>query len=207
MTKVASYASDLLDYNATLRYKELMSQTRSQAQIGYWVDDKNAVTKIASVVLGVAFLAVLAQVAIPLPFTPVPITGQTFGVALLSLLLGRKWGFASVVLYVCVGALGLPVFAQAASGLKLASSGYLVGMCMASVVIGNLADSGYTKTFGKAYFACLLGSICTFGCGLLVLSNFVPKGMLLMSGLLPFIPGDLIKSALAALIVSRVGKV
>ena len=161
---------------------------------------------LAAAFLGAAFLAALAQIAIPLPFTPVPITGQTFGVALMSLLWGRKWGFSSVALYVAVGAAGLPVFAQAASGLKLMTSGYLVGMCLSSVVIGTLADMGWAKSFGKAFAACVLGSLCVFSCGLFVLSNFVPKGLLLAQGLLPFIPGDIIKSSLAAFIVSRLRK-
>jgi biotin transport system substrate-specific component len=178
----------------------------SQAIVGQWVEEKNIFTKTASVVFGVAFLAALAQVAIPLPFTPVPITGQTFGVALLSLLWGRKWGMATVLLYVIAGTAGLPIFAQGAAGLKFASSGYLVGMCMSSVVIGTLADMGWAKSFGKAYLACLLGSVCTFACGLVVLSNFVPKASLLTAGLLPFIPGDLIKSLLAATIVSKFSK-
>lgn len=175
----------------------------SQALIGHWIEEKNTLTKVTSVIFGVVFLAALAQIAIPLPFTPVPITGQTFGVALLSLLWGRKWGFASVVAYVCVGAAGLPVFAQAASGLKLASSGYLVGMCASALVIGSLADRGYSQSFGKSLLACFLGSLCVFSFGLLVLSQFVPAKMLLAQGLIPFIPGDIIKSTLASLIASR----
>lgn len=178
----------------------------SQASIGYWIDDKNTLTRVSSVVLGVAFLAALAQIAIPLPFTPVPITGQTFGVALLSLLLGRKWGFATVATYVAIGALGVPVFSGAAAGLKLASSGYLIGMCVSSYVIGTLADKGWTKTFKKSFFACVLGSLCVFTCGLIVLSNFVPKETLFSAGLIPFIPGDILKSTLASLIASRVSK-
>lgn len=181
-----------------------MSQT--QAVIGHWIEDKNTFTKVVSVVFGVVFLAALAQIAIPLPFTPVPITGQSFGVALLSLLWGRKWGFASVALYVSVGALGMPVFASGASGLKLASSGYLIGMCASSFVIGSLSDMGFSKSFKKSFIACVLGSACVFGFGLFVLSNFVPQGTLLAAGLLPFIPGDIIKSTLASLIASRASK-
>jgi biotin transport system substrate-specific component len=180
--------------------------SQSQAVIGHWIDEKNVFTKVASVVLGVAFLAALAQIAIPLPFSPVPITGQTFGVALLSLLWGRKWGFATVILYVIGGSAGLPIFASGAAGLKFASFGYLLGMCMSSIVIGTLADLGWAKSFKKSFAACLLGSLCIFTCGLIVLSNFVPKELLLSSGLFPFIPGDLIKSALASLIVSRTSR-
>lgn len=180
--------------------------SQSQAVIGLWIEEKNTFTKIVSVVFGVVFLAALAQIAIPLPYTPVPITGQTFGVALMSLLWGRKWGFASVALYVCVGSLGLPVFAGGAAGLKVASSGYLVGMCLSAFVIGTLSDMGFAKSFKKAFFACVLGSLCVFTCGLFVLSNFVPSEALFSAGLLPFIPGDIVKSTMAALIASRSSK-
>ncbi|MEZ4815102.1 MAG: biotin transporter BioY [Bdellovibrionota bacterium] len=185
-----------------------MSQStlHSQAVIGLWIEEKNAFTKAVSVIFGVVLLTALAQIAIPLPFTPVPITGQTFGVALLSLLWGRKWGFASVALYVCVGAMGLPVFSAGAAGLKLATSGYLLGMCLSAFVIGSLADRGFSKSFKKSFMACLVGSLCVFTCGLIVLSNFVPKEALLSAGFLPFIPGDIAKSTLASFIASRASK-
>lgn len=182
---------------------ELQPQAVIGQHFGHWIEEKGSFTQVASVLFGVVFLAALAQIAIPLPFTPVPITGQTFGVALLSLLWGRKWGFAAVAAYVCAGSLGLPIFSQGAAGLKLASSGYLLGMCMSSLVIGTLADRGWNKNFRTSFAACLLGSLCVFSCGLLVLSNFVPKEALIAQGLLPFLPGDLLKSTLASLIASR----
>lgn len=180
--------------------------SQSQAVIGLWIEEKNTFTKIVSVVFGVVFLAALAQIAIPLPFTPVPITGQTFGVALMSLLWGRKWGFATVALYVCVGALGVPVFSAGTAGLKLATSGYLLGMCLSAFVIGTLSDRGFSKSFTKSFIACLCGSACVFAGGLFVLSNFVPQGTVLAAGLVPFIPGDIVKSTLASLIASRASK-
>ena len=156
---------------------------------------------------GIAMLAVLAQVRIPLPWTPVPITGQTFGVALLSLLLGRRLGFATVVSYVFVGGLGLPVFAKWGSGLSMGPTlGYLIGMMAASFVIGFLADRGWNKSFWKAWAACVCGSIAVFAFGLFGLSFFLPSKLLLTAGLLPFIPGDVIKSVLAAGIASQIAR-
>lgn len=157
-----------------------------------------------TVLLGVIALSALAQISIPLPFTPVPITGQTFGVTLIALFYGRKLGVATVASYLAVGAAGLPVFANWASGLTVGPTmGYLFGMLVSSFIVGTLADRGFTRSFLRAYVASLFGSLFIFGFGLAVLSFFVPKEMLLVSGLIPFIPGDLIKSALAALIASR----
>jgi biotin transport system substrate-specific component len=174
--------------------------------VSTWLDDKNTLAKLASILLGVGLLSALAQIAIPLPFTPVPITGQTFGVALLSLMLGRQLGFTTVATYVLLGTLGLPIFSGAQAGLRIAGAGYLVGMCLASIVIGSLADRGWSKNFASAFAASLIGSICVFTCGLIILAQFVPSANLFQAGLLPFIPGDLIKSALAAGIVSKVFK-
>ncbi len=153
---------------------------------------------------GVGALALLAQITIPLTFTPVPITGQTFGVALIALLFGRMRAVAIVATYLALGAAGAPFFAvtKTAAGFG-PTSGYLIGMLAASFVMGTLANRGWTKTFPRAWMAALMGSAVTFTCGLIVLSFFVPKEALLMAGLLPFLPGDLVKTSLAALIVSR----
>jgi biotin transport system substrate-specific component len=148
---------------------------------------------------GVIGLALLAQVSIPLPFTPVPLTGQTFGVYLLALLFGRKRGLATVAAYLAVGAAGAPVFALGQSGLSIGPTmGYLVGMLAAAFVVGGLADKGFNAKFPKAWLAAACGSVCVFTFGLIGLSFFVPTDALLMSGLIPFIPGDLIKTTLAA---------
>lgn len=166
--------------------------------------DNTMAKKIAAAVGGALFIAATAQIAIPLPFTPVPITGQTFGVALAALLLGRNVGGASAALYLAVGAIGFPVYALGASFASLGpSAGYLFGMLLSSLLVGFLADRGWTRSFGRAYAACAIGSLATFACGLLVLSRFVPSESLLVAGLLPFLPGDAIKSALAAGVASR----
>lgn len=148
---------------------------------------------------GAALLAVLSQIAIPLPFTPVPITGQTLGVALLALTLGRNRGIASVVLYFVAGAMGMPVFAGAQSGFVFGPTmGYLIGMLLATVVMGSLADSGWTSSFKKTLLTAFVGTAITFVCGVSVLAFFLPAKTLLMAGVLPFLPGSLIKDTLAA---------
>ncbi len=160
------------------------------------------------ILLGIVALAALAQVSLPLPFTSVPITGQTFGVALLSLLGGLRRAPWMVAGYLLTGSLGLPVFAGGASGMHWGpTTGYLLGMVLSAAVMGSLADRGWSRTFLRAYLACLLGSAITFLAGMIVLSHFIPseKSVILL-GLVPFLPGDLIKTILAASIASTVRK-
>lgn len=156
---------------------------------------------------GTLALCLLSQLAIPLPFTPVPITGQTFVVALNALLLGRKRALAAFLIYAGIGSAGLPVFAMGTSGLHLGPTlGYLVGMAAATWVIGALADQGRTRTFIRAWLAAMLGSALIFAFGLVGLSVFVPAATVFKAGLIPFIPGDLIKMTLAASVASTVRK-
>jgi len=154
---------------------------------------------ILCIVSGVLALSLLAQMSISLPWTPVPITGQTFGVALIALLWGRKRGTAAVLSYLFLGGMGLPIFAMGKSGFSLGPTfGYLVGMLVAAYLMGTLADRGWTKKFFLSYFAAFLGSLVIFSFGVLVLSFFIPRENLLMAGVLPFLPGDIIKTMLAS---------
>ncbi len=155
--------------------------------------------------LGVVVLSMLAQIVLPLPWTPVPVTGQTFGVLLISLLLGRNRAFITVASYLFVGALGYPVFAMAKSGLEFGPTfGYLMGMLVSSFVVGWLSDRGWCNRFWTCIGAGLVSSVIVFSCGLYVLSYFIPQEALLTAGLLPFLPGDLVKMTLAALLVAPV---
>jgi len=156
---------------------------------------------ILIVVAGAVSLSILAQVSIPLPFTPVPITGQTFGVSLMALLFGARRAMATVWLYLLAGAVGLPVFSLGRSGLFWGPTiGYLGGMLLASYVVGFLADRGWANTFTRGYLAASVGSAITFIFGLSVLSFFVPSNQLLAAGLYPFLLGDFLKNSLAAAI-------
>lgn len=157
--------------------------------------------------LGVAGMALLAQIQFRLPFTPVPVTGQTFGVALIGLTFGAKRATAVMAGYLAAGALGAPVFTLGQSGLVLGPTlGYLVGMLFAASVVGYLADRGFARGFGRALFAAYVGSFIIFTCGLLGLALFVDSENLFVYGLLPFLPGDLLKNIAAAAIASRARK-
>lgn len=166
--------------------------------------NNKSIANLLSVLSGVLLISVLAQVIIPLSWTPVPITGQTFAVAFVALLWGSKRGGAIMSLYLAIGGLGAPVFAAGGSGLVFGPTlGYLVGMWLAAIVVGALADRGFTKSFGRALLAAYMGSALIFSCGVLGLSFFLPVESLVMAGVVPFLLGDLIKNLLAAGMVTR----
>ena len=146
--------------------------------------------------------AAAAQLEIRLPWTPVPITGQTFAVLLTGALLGARRAFAAQVLYLLEGAAGLPVFSGGAAGLAAfaaPSAGYLASFPLAAAVTGLLCERGWDRHVITMLAAMLLSSAIIFATGLAWLSRFVPGSQLLQAGLLPFLPGDLIKATLAAL--------
>ena len=157
--------------------------------------------------LGLAFafsllIAASAQIRIPLPFTPVPITGQTFAVLLCGALLGSRWGALAVVLYLAEGAMGLPFFTGAASGLAYLlgakTAGYLFGFLPGAWLAGILCERGWDKSVPRAALAMSLGSLVISGCGWIVLSHLIGASTAFTGGVLPFLPGDALKIALAA---------
>ncbi len=179
------------------------------AVIPSWISkSENRVSReLLALVGGSFYLATLAQIAIPLPFTPVPITGQTFGVTTMALLWGRERATAVFGLYLLEGLVGLPVFARGMSVIFVGpTAGYLVGMWIACFVVGALADRRCTQTFLKSLAACTVGSAIIFVCGLIGLSIFMGTEGLLSAGLFPFLLGDLMKNVAAALLVTRVGR-
>lgn len=142
-----------------------------------------------------------AQVRIHLPFTPVPITGQTLAVLGGGAVLGARYGALAVVLYLIEGIMGFPFFAGGASGaeqLFAPSAGYLVGFIPAAALTGYLSERGWDRTPPKAALAAALGSAVVFAFGLAGLSFHLPAERLLGAGLLPFLPGDFLKISLAA---------
>ena len=157
---------------------------------------------------GSLFTALMAQITIPLPFTPVPITGQTLAVLLVGAALGSRRGALSMAAYVVEGALGLPVFAGGTAGLKRLTGptgGYLIGFIAAAFVTGWLAERGWDRRPLSTALAMLTGNAVIYLFGLPWLALFLggfsgPKGALAL-GLLPFIPGDLLKLALAAFLL------
>ena len=173
----------------------------------------------AGLALGMACLTgLVAQIRIPLPWTPVPITGQTFAVLLAGILLGRWWGGISQVFYVGIGAAGVPWFAGWSGGIGILTGptgGYLIGFILAALFLGFFTDTfinsrGFFPMLGLMFFA---NFVLIHGPGLLWLSLWASliKGKafasfyaLLMAGTIPFIPGDITKAVAAALITKGV---
>ena len=165
------------------------------------VPRSSAVSDVILVVLASLATALAAQAEIRLPWTPVPISGQSFAMLLSGLVLGSRRAFLAQLLYLSYGAAGLPVFSGGAAGLVKfmgPTGGYLIAFPFAALVTGFLAERGWDRKPFTMFAAMLLGSTVIFALGLAQLSRFVPAEGLLAAGLLPFIPGDLIKSALAA---------
>ncbi|MFQ5608043.1 MAG: biotin transporter BioY [Candidatus Zixiibacteriota bacterium] len=148
-----------------------------------------------------------AQVSIPLPGELVPITGQTFGVLLCALALGRLRATGVVIIYLAEGAAGLPVFALGAAGPAVLigpTGGYLVGFLVCALVVGFLADRGWDRSYIKSFLAMILGTTLIFICGLAWLSRFVDGSVLLIQGLYPFLPGAVMKIAAAFWLLPKV---
>jgi biotin transport system substrate-specific component len=155
-------------------------------------------------VIGSLAIAACAQIAIPLPFTPVPITGQTFMVLLLGIIYGSRLGAATAALYLAEGALGLPFFAGGNSGISIfggATGGYLIGFVIAAYVVGLLAERKWDRKLFTAGAAMFLSSLIVLSFGTLWLSMFVGLKQAFLLGFLPFIPGDIIKTVLAATVL------
>lgn len=162
--------------------------------------------EFALVLVGSWLLALCAQVEIPM--WPVPITGQTFGVLLLGGLLGGKRGAGAVAAYLAQASIGLPFFAGGAFGLAhLAgpTGGYLIGFVPAAFLVGYLCEKGWGKSLAMRSVAMTLGTGVIFAFGLSWLATYVPVDNLLQAGLIPFLPGAVIKIGLAALAVGGIG--
>lgn len=168
------------------------------------------VRDIFLIVVGSLLIAALAQIQIPLPFTPVPITGQTFGVLLVGAALGSGRGVSALLLYLAEGALGLPFFAGGASGLGIltgATAGYLVGFVIAAYVVGLLAERGLERSVGTSIIPFFVGTIIIYVCGVAWLAIVLGGlGKAIAAGLIPFMVGDAIKLVAASLVLPAAWK-
>jgi len=160
---------------------------------------------VALIVAGALLIYLSALVVIPIPGNPVPITGQTFGVLLVGGALGFRRGLAAVLLYVLLGVVGLPFFAEGKSGLTIvfgASGGYLVGFIVAGALVGRLAELGWDRHIGGAVGAMAIGNALIYVIGLpwLAFVTHSDAATAVRVGLVPFIFGDILKLILAAVV-------
>jgi biotin transport system substrate-specific component len=160
---------------------------------------------VTLVLVGSMVVAGLAQLSVRLPFTPVPVTGQTLAVLVVGASLGPVRGGISLLLYLAEGAAGLPVFAEGGAGLAplllpSVTGGYLWGFVVAAFVVGSLAERRWDRRLSSAIGAMLLGEIVIFFFGVVWLSAAVgvPGSEALELGLYPFVLGELVKLLVAA---------
>jgi len=144
----------------------------------------------------------LAQIAIPVPGSPVPVTGQTLGVLILGTAYGSTLGFTTFALYILAGIAGAPVFADGGQGLDRivgATGGYLIGMLVATFVLGQLARFRLDQKFLTALPSMLIGTVTTFSFGLIWLHQYTGQSWswTFEKGLTPFIVGEVLKIAIA----------
>ncbi|HEX8747785.1 MAG TPA: biotin transporter BioY [Pyrinomonadaceae bacterium] len=163
-----------------------------------------------SVALVVAFsllTALSAQLVIPLPWTPVPITGQTFAVLLTGALLGSRLGALAMIAYLVEGAVGLPFFRSGQGGLHYLlfspTAGYLLSYPLAAFLTGWLAERGWDRRYLTAAAAMFLGSAVILLCGWSWLATFYAPTALAAwyAGVAPFLLGDVVKISLAAAVL------
>lgn len=163
-------------------------------------------TRSTLAVVGFSLLtAAAAQVVVPLPFTPVPLTGQTFAVLLTGALLGPRLGALAMLAYLAEGAAGLPFFRGGAGGVghfSGATAGYLLAFPAAAYVTGALAERGWDRRFLSAAAAMALGSFVILAGGWAWLALMFKGGAeAFQLGVAPFLPGDVVKIALAAAVL------
>src|SRR5262245_55669362 len=182
-----------------LRFAPSASRSRSRAAF-----------QVGCAVVGAVLIAGLAQFTIYLPFTPVPITGQTLGVLLVGAAYGPAFGAATVGLYLAAAVVGLPVLARNVAGghdtgvhvlgAAFPSAGYLWGFLLAAALVGWLARQGWDRSFRSSVSAMFFGELVIYACGIpwLMHALGVDVQTALTYGLYPFVVGDTIKLLLAA---------
>lgn len=163
--------------------------------------------QVALVVGGSLLVALCAHITIPLPFTPVPLTVQNFGVLLVGLLLGSKRGFATLTLYLAEGAMGMPVFSPIGPGgiaqLLGPTGGFLLAYPLVAWLAGYVMEHG-RKSFARAAIGGLLGEVVLFTSGLAWLAVLTHSmAQAIRWGLYWFMFAEVIKIAMAAGVAAR----
>ncbi|ARP70232.1 biotin transporter BioY [Streptomyces pluripotens] len=179
-----------------------MSTATATARPGAVLADLLPASRVrdAALVLGGAVLTGLAaQLSVPVPGSPVPVTGQTFAALLVGATLGTRRGFLSLALYALAGVAGVPWFAGGTSGVGSVSFGYIVGMLLASAAVGALARRGADRSPLRMAGTVILGEAIIYAVGVpyLALAADLPAAKAIALGLTPFLIGDVLKAALA----------
>ncbi len=159
-----------------------------------------------------ALISVGAYIAVPLPGTPVPIVLQNLFIMLAALLLGPRWGLAAVLLYLAMGALGLPVFSGGTGGIARfagPTGGYLLGYLPATFAMGAISAAGGRRRWWRDLLALLVGTAVIYAVGVPWLKTAIRGSWAkaLTGGLLPFIPGDALKIAVAVPLAGRIAPI
>jgi biotin transport system substrate-specific component len=183
----------------------MSTYAKADTLVGAVAAPLNALKSVALVVAFSLLTAAAAQVVVPLPFTPVPLTGQTFAVLLTGALLGPRLGALAMLAYLLEGAAGLPFFRGGAGGVTHfagATAGYLLAFPAAAYVTGYLSERGWDRRFVTAAAAMALGSLVILACGWAWLALMFKGGTeAFRLGVAPFLPGDVLKVALAAAVL------
>ncbi len=185
-----------------------MTQSPSSVLIDQFGPQRATARDVLSVVGFTLLTALLAQVRIPLPYTPVPLTGQTFAVLLAGAVLGVGRGFSSQVLYLALGAMGIPVFSGGNAGpLHLAgpTAGYLWSFPLAAGLLGWLVERGASRTVWKLALALFAADFLILACGTAWLAILYqqPARVVLQWGVFPFIVSNVVKVAAVGLTLPR----
>ncbi len=179
----------------------------TSAVIAQRVVPRSRVNSVLLVFGAAALTALAAQWEIHLPFTPVPVTGQTFAVLLTGAALGMTLGAAGQAVYVVAGAVGLPVYAGGTAGWSTAtaqgSAGYLIGFIVAAGFVGFMAERRQDRTFPTMFTAFIAGSFIIYAFGVIGLMILLDMTFTeaVVAGVVPFVLGDIIKAAAAGLLL------
>jgi biotin transport system substrate-specific component len=173
------------------------------------IKSKSLTANVVIALSGSILLALLARLSIPVPFSPVPITGQTFGILFLGAMLGSRLGMLSVIAYISEGIIGLPVFAGGSAGflsLLGPTGGYLIGFIPAVYLVGFLSEKGWTNKFTTTFITMIIGTLVIFIFGISWLSVTAGFGTALKIGLYPYLPGAAVKIILATIVVYSINR-
>jgi biotin transport system substrate-specific component len=185
----------------------LMKETTLQTPLIESIWPEKSLTRNVLLVFGASLLLALsAQIAFPLPYSPVPVTFQTCVVLLAGAILGSRLGALSVMVYLTQGAIGLPFFAKGGSGLAYlrgVTAGYLLGFVVMAWVVGRLVERGWGRKVSTAVFAMLIGNLILycFGVTWLKLALNITLRDAFLKGCYLFIPGDMYKVGIASVVL------